>query len=119
LELQISVTPGTLGEDGANDTLRQLGDLTDELTELDIDVGQACAPAPYGAKGLAEVTAVLTSVPASGIAPFIRFLRGWAGRTGRTVEVSFQGDAIKITGASKEQQDRLVEAWLDRHAPGT
>jgi hypothetical protein len=34
----------------------------------------------------------------------------------RSVEVTIGEDSLKLTGASKEDQRRLMEAFLDRHA---
>jgi hypothetical protein len=34
------------------------------------------------------------------------------------VEVSIDGDAITVTGATSQQQEKLIDAWLARHAPG-
>jgi hypothetical protein len=34
------------------------------------------------------------------------------------VEVSIDGDALKVTGATSRQQEMIIDAWLARHAPG-
>jgi hypothetical protein len=44
-------------------------------------------------------------------------VRGFALRTGRTVEVTIGGDPIKVTGATSQQQQQLIDAWLARHGP--
>jgi hypothetical protein len=72
-----------------------------------------------GAKGAFGLAGLLSYVPATGLTEFVRFLRAWVVRTGRTVEVSIDGDTIKIIGASREQQDRVIGAWLVRHTPIT
>jgi hypothetical protein len=41
----------------------------------------------------------------------------WASKSNRTVEVSLGGDILKVTGVSREQQDRLVDEWIARHTP--
>jgi len=45
----------------------------------------------------------------------VKAVGSWTTRTGRTVEVSVDGDVLKLTGASREQQDRVIEAWIARH----
>ena len=42
----------------------------------------------------------------------------WSSRTGRTVEVSIDGDVLKVTGVTSRQQGEIIDAWLARHAPG-
>lgn len=117
MELRIEVA---LGNDGEKDAIPLQWNLEEELSELDnVELRQAPGELPQGAKGIASLTGLLVHVPVSGIVALIQFLRAWAVRTGRTVEVSIAGDSIKITGASKEQQDRVIEAWLVRHASGT
>ena len=44
-------------------------------------------------------------------------VRGWTSRTGRTVEVSVGGDALKVTGVTSQQQEKIIDAWLARHVP--
>jgi hypothetical protein len=34
------------------------------------------------------------------------------------VEVSIDGDVLKLTGATSQQQEKIVDAWLARHAAG-
>jgi hypothetical protein len=40
-------------------------------------------------------------------------------RTGRTVEVSIDGDPLKVTRATAQQQAEIIDAWLAHHAPAT
>jgi hypothetical protein len=41
----------------------------------------------------------------------------WATRTNHTVEISYQGDSLKVSGVTSAQQERLINDFLDRHAP--
>jgi len=54
-----------------------------------------------------------------GLRAVVAAVRGWASRSGRTVEVSIGGDVLKVTAATSQQQDEIIAAWLARHAPGT
>ena len=53
-----------------------------------------------------------------GLRTVVAAVRGWASRTGRTVEVSIGGDVLKVIAATSQQQEKIIDAWLDRHAPG-
>ena len=53
-----------------------------------------------------------------GLRTVVAAVRGWASRTGRTVEVNIGGDVLKVTAATSQQQEKIIDAWLDRHAPG-
>jgi hypothetical protein len=34
------------------------------------------------------------------------------------VELSIGGDVLKVTGATSQQQEKIIDGWLARHAPG-
>jgi hypothetical protein len=90
--------------------------LSEELLELDeVALREVSAPVPGGAKGAGDLAALAVRIPVSGVVALAQFLQAWAARTGRTVEASIDGDTIKITGASREQQERIIEAWLVSH----
>ena len=76
--------------------------------------------APEGAKGLGDVAGWLAAQfgTLDGLRAVVAAVRGLASRTGRTVEVSIGGDALKVTGVTSQQQDKIIDAWLARHAPG-
>jgi L-aminopeptidase/D-esterase-like protein len=94
--------------------------LWEELADLDeVALEEEFDPAPDGAKGIAGLVALLAQLPVSGLAALAQFLQTWTARTGRTVEASIDGDTIKITSASRQQQDRIIEAWIVRHTSST
>jgi hypothetical protein len=81
----------------------------------------AAGAAPEGAKGLGTLAgwlAVQFGTP-DGLCAVVTAVRGWALRTGSSVEVSIGGDVLKVTGATARQQEKIIDAWLARHAPGT
>lgn len=105
-------------DEEADEAVPWLAELGEELAELDgVDAEPLTGVVPSGAKGVAALAGMLSRVPVTGLTALVQFVRDWAARTGRTVEVSIGGDSIKITGASREQQDRVIEAWLVRNAP--
>jgi hypothetical protein len=97
--------------------------LREELLELDVDevaLGSDGA-APDASKGPELLalgglaikfmlnSAVLKSVVDTTVA--------WLGRQGaRSVKLSLDGDSLELTGVSSEEQSRLVEQWIARHA---
>jgi hypothetical protein len=111
----------------ADSDAEELADLAAGLQSelLDVDAARvAPLPAeavPEGAKGLGDVAGWLAAqfVTLDGLRAAVAAVRGWSSRTGRTVEVSMGGDALKVTGVTSQQQDKLIDDWLARHAPGT
>jgi len=97
--------------------------LRSELLELDVDgvaLGSDGA-APDGSKGPELLalgglaikfmlnSAVLKSVVDTTVA--------WLGRQGaRSVKLTLDGDTLELTGVSSDEQGRLVEQWIARHA---
>ena len=106
---------------------QELAELTDQLRRdlLDLDV-EAVDPAsvgraPPGTKGLdalaigglvvrlARSTGVLTAV--------VGTIQSWLSRQrGRRVRIEMDGDSIEVTGISSHDQQRLIDAWIARHA---
>jgi hypothetical protein len=76
--------------------------------------------APEGAKGLGDVAGWLLAQfgTVDGLRALVAAVRGFAARTGRTVEVSIGGDHLTVTGVTSQQQGEIIEAWLARHGPG-
>ena len=109
----------------ADSDAEELADLAGQLhAELlgvdDASVGPLPAGAvPEGAKGLGDVAGWLVAQfgTLDGLRALVAAVRGFAARTGRTVEVSIGGDPIKVTGATSQQQQQLIDAWLARHGP--
>jgi hypothetical protein len=93
-----------------------------ELIELDVQAVDRIEDdsAPTGAK-VGEVLAlgalmVKVAKSAASVAAVVRALQDWAARGGRSVKLDVGGDTIELTGASRAQQDRLIEAWIERQA---
>jgi hypothetical protein len=117
--LRVEVTVG-VGGDPEVAAEAVLG-LRDELAELDVAaVDQAAAgPAPAGAKGLGEsVGALIVTLSDSAVLVALAgVLRSWVGRDrGRKVTVRIGDDSLEVTRASEQEQARLIEGWLGRHA---
>jgi hypothetical protein len=91
-----------------------------ELNELEVEsVEPAPGGAPPAGTKVGEVLAlgalvVTVAKSAGSVLAVVRALQEWASRGGRTVKLDIGGDAIELTGASREQQDRLIAAWVER-----
>jgi hypothetical protein len=103
------------------DLAEMTGRLRAELLELDVAevnlVGEEVGP--DRAKGLATLVGwLVVHFGAAGLRAVIQAVRSWSQRNDRVVEVTYGGDTLKVTGATSEQQERIIDAWLARHAPG-
>ena len=110
----------------ADSDTEELADLAAELHAelLSVD-GTSVAPlpagaAPGGAKGLGDVAGwlVVQFGTLDGLRALVAAARGFASRTGRTVEVSIGGDHLKVSGVTSQQQEEIIDAWLARHGHG-
>jgi hypothetical protein len=96
--------------------------LRDELLELDVDAVAPAAgrPPPTGTRGIDPATlgTLMVSTGRGAIGPLMRTLQSWiARRSSRSVKITIDGDSLELTNASREDQERLVESFLARHAP--
>lgn len=92
-----------------------------ELLDLDVDAVESVPDGvvPEGAKGLSSLTGALAvRLGAAGLQAVLGKIRDWVSRSGRSVEVTIDGDTVKVTGATSEQQEKIINAWLARHATG-
>lgn len=93
-----------------------------QLSELDVEAVERVEgdAGPEGAKvgDVLAIGALVVKVArsAASVAGVVRALQDWAARGGRTVKLDVGGDTIEVSGASRAQQDRLIEAWIERQA---
>ncbi len=107
-----------LQEDDLPIVLRRL---RTELLDLDLAAVEALATdtVPDGAKGASKIAGALAvRLGMAGLKAVVTRLREWVSRNGRSLEITLDGDTLKLTGVTPEQQDKLIEAWLARHAAG-
>jgi hypothetical protein len=119
LELSIDAGPGADDEE-----LERLAhSLRTELLELDVGAVEPvrAGSAPDHARAIeALVIGSLVVRLARGsetLSSLVRTVRGWLGsETERKVRLELDGDVLELTGSSDEERDRLIDAWLARHA---
>lgn len=107
--------------DGDNADLAELTQrLRTRLLDLDVDAVDPVAdisPAE-GAKGLETLVGWLAvRLGKEALRQVIGEVVAWATRANHTVEVSYQGDSLKVSGVTSAQQERLINDFLARHAP--
>jgi hypothetical protein len=118
-----------LAEDGADaERLDALtGFLRQELLQLEVeDVTALRAGEPPPGARVFDVIAVgglLVSLgrSASGLGAVVSAIRKWLARgdgTRRTVRLEIGGDVLELSEATKADQDRLVDLFIDRHVTG-
>jgi hypothetical protein len=108
------------GQDSDVEELADLGDrLRAELLEYDVSSVEPlpAEEVPPGAKGIGQVAGWLVAQfgTLDGLQAVINGVRAWAARTHRTVEITMDGETLKIGAATAQQQQDLVDAWLVRH----
>lgn len=93
--------------------------LQTELLDLDVHAVHPMPDdvAPEEAKGIGDVVGVLAVwTGKTMLTAIMAKVRDWASRTDGTVEVTIDGDTIKVIGKTSARQDQLIDAWLARHA---
>ena len=74
--------------------------------------------APGGAKGLETLIGWLAvRFGKEGLRTVIAAVVGWAARTRHDVEMTWDGDTLKVSGVTSAQQERIINDFLARHAP--
>lgn len=87
-----------------------------DLDEVSLDAGPTGTPPP-GAKGVGDIAGwLVVHLGAGGLSSLLSTVQSWAARSRCEVELGVDGDTLRINGASPETQERIVDAWLTRHA---
>jgi uncharacterized protein YidB (DUF937 family) len=118
VSLQVEAGPDADAEEVAEATAQ----LRRELLELDVDSVKApeAGPPPPGSKA-AEVLAIgsliVTLVKSTGLGAVVHTIQSWISRQQqRSVKLAIDGDTLEVTGVSSEEQRRLIDEWIARHA---
>jgi hypothetical protein len=95
--------------------------LRQDLLELDVDNVDRPpgGPAPPGTRAVdaAILGSLVVSTGPAVIGAVVRTLEGWLRRRpNRSVKIEIGDDSIELTDASAEDQRRLIESFIARHA---
>lgn len=118
LVLQVCPAP----EDDAGELNELTGRLRAELLDLDVQGVDRLSGAgvPPGAKGVADVAGWLAvQLGPEALRAVLAKMADWVTRNDRVVEVSYGGDTLKLSRATHEQQEKIIDAWLGRLPPGS
>jgi hypothetical protein len=109
-------------EDGDEAELdRAATNLRRQLLELEVESVErpSAGAAPPGSRAieLAALGAIVVGLQQPGVLDGVaNVVRSWVGRdSGRSVKLSIGGDSIELSQISDEDQQRLLELWLERH----
>jgi hypothetical protein len=116
--LRIELDAGADADDDELDAVAR--SLRSDLLELDVDaVARPEAPAPDGARagGVVALGTLLVTLGPTMLGSVCTTIEDWFKRRGsRRIELEIDGDRIVIDGVSGEDQRRLVETFVARHA---
>jgi hypothetical protein len=117
LRLEVGVEPDA----DAAELDEAAAQLQRELLELDVDaVKRLPAEAPPPGARAAEAAVLgglIVDLGREAIGAVVRTIQAWvARRSSRSVKVALGADSIELTNASAEDQQRLIESFLARHA---
>lgn len=118
LVLQVCPAPGEDAEELAELT----GRLRGELLGLDVqDVDQVPDEAvPDGAKGVAAIAGWLAvQLGPETLRTVLAKVADWVARNDRLVEVTYGDDTLKLSRASREQQEKIIDGWIARYPAGS
>ena len=97
--------------------------LRTELLDLDVDAVERARTesAPEGARAVEALVAgaVLVRLVRNkdALSSVVKTVRAWLGENRlRRVRIELDGDVLELTGVSDEERERLVDAWIERHA---
>jgi hypothetical protein len=120
-QLELSVDTGS-GAD-ADELDRLASSLRTELLDLDVDAVERARTesAPEGARAVEALVAgaVLVRLVRNkdALSSVVKTVRAWLGENRlRRVRIELDGDVLELTGVSDEERERLVDAWIERHA---
>jgi hypothetical protein len=127
----VDVGQGELGvrlqadpEVDAEELAELTGRLRTELLDLDVDdvvPASGSGDAPADAKGIALSVIggllVKFAVSPEGLRAVVSGVRSWVARQHiRSVKLTLDGDTCEVSGLDSEEQKRLIDLWVVRHA---
>jgi hypothetical protein len=117
LVMQVCSVPG----DDSEELAEMAGWLRNELLNMDVSaVDRLPSDAvPTDAKGVAEAAGWLAvQLGPEALRAVLAKVADWVTRNDREVEVSYNSDTLKLSRATREQQEKIIDGWLARHPAG-
>jgi hypothetical protein len=121
LGVELRVDVGVEADADAAELDEATTQLREELLELDVDAVDRPAgdPPPPGARAAEAMVlgTLLVGLGRETIGAVVRTIEAWiARRSSRTVKVTIGGDSIELSNISDDDQHRLIESFVARHA---
>lgn len=109
---------------GVADDAEHLNELTsllrEELLELDVAAVEPLTEdhAPEESKGVVAAVGGWLSVHfgSAGLKAVVNAVATWAGRTGKTVELTIGENTLKLTGTNADMQSKIVDEFFARQS---
>ena len=107
---------------------QELDELARSLQETLLDAGvedarpATAGPAPVGTKAgeALQLGALAVAVAPGAVQGMLEAVTQWRSRRAvRTVTITIAGDSLTLDSATPDQQEQLVQAFLDRHGDRT
>ena len=120
LALQIDAGPDADDEELAQLALRLRAEL-DGVDDASVRLARSGTPEPGAKSGEAVEwgTLLVSTVTSGALTAVVRMANSWVSRQrGGAISVRIGADELVLTGASTEDQRRVVEDWLARRADG-
>jgi hypothetical protein len=108
-------------DEDAGELAELTGALRGELLDLDIAGVEPLQAqrVPAGAKGVSAVAGWLAvQLGPERLRAVLAKVADWVARNDRGVEVTYGSDTLKLTRATREQQEKIIDDWLVRHPAG-
>ena len=119
--LFLHILPDRSDDDEEIDSLTAL--LRTEILDLDVVSAEPVAQAhmPADSKGVVAAAGgwLAVNLGREALKSLVNRVLEWANRANKSVEISFGGETLKVTGVSQTQQDRLIDEWIRRQSPST
>jgi hypothetical protein len=89
-------------------------------TVLPLETGPAPEGTRSGLVAAAGALVVTVQPQLAAVVKIVSLMRAWLGRGGgeRRIRLEVDGDVIELTGATSEQQQRLIDEWIARRGDG-
>jgi hypothetical protein len=114
LLLQVSPDP----QDDAEELATLTGLLRNGLLDLDVSDVERLPDGliPPGAKGVAAVAGWLAvRLGSESLRAVLVNVADWVTRNDRMVVVSYGHDTLRLSRATRQQQEKIIDDWLTRH----
>ncbi len=118
----LNLAPGA--DTGAEEAEQLARRLRAELAGLNLELLEALSPVELSADTRRSLSLPLVGSSVhlpmirGGVSALVAVVRSWLGRENRShkIQLSIDGDTLELANVTPEQQDQLIDAFIQRHA---